>query len=382
MKIRTPAIALAAAASLAGCQTLDRAAFSEHDLTVAGGSVRMDSRSAVAADRFLADVREAAAAPGDGVFDLLALSSGAANGAFGAGVLIGWSERGDRPVFEVVTGVSIGALIAPFAFVGRGRDPDLQRSFTDGRTANLLQPRWVMAIHNPGLFRTAPLRALIESAVDADLLREIAEGHRAGRRLYVATTSIDTREQVIWDMGALAASDEPEARQRFVDILTAAASVPGAFPPVLLDVGSAAGRRVRELHTDGRLVANFFVAPEAAMGDLSPESRLRSQNPGRLWVIINGSPVEPFDPTPESGLSLASRNVEAMLNASTRLSLIAAAQFAERNDLAFAAAAIESGSEGRSLDFEQGHMNRLFEAGRRRALTGDVWTLTPAASAP
>lgn len=379
-RARNGAFACAAAAVLAGCQSLDRPSFSRDDLSAASPPIRFESGGTFARDRFLEAIRTAAAAPSDGQFDILALSSGGANGAYGAGVLVGWSEGGDRPEFEVVTGVSIGALMAPFAFIGRSRDADLRAAFTDGRTDRLLQPRWALALINPGLYRTAPLREMVASAVDDALLVEIAQAHRGGRRLYVATTSLDTREQVIWDLGELAASADPDARARFIDILTAASSVPGAFAPVLIDVENQ-GRHVRELHADGRLTANFFVAPEAVLGDTSRDGRLQTNAPGRLWVIVNGSAEETFSAAPDAGASVVGRTLEAMLNASTRMSLIATAQFARLNDLRFAATTAGPAAEDRPFDFDRDRMGRLFQEGRRRALVGEVWSGRPGGSA-
>lgn len=373
--MRRCAGALMAAGMLAaGCQTIQRPPFSHEELRRAGSDIRLDTSSAEDTDRYLSAFRQAAIAPGDGAFDVLALSSGGANGAFGAGVLAGWSERGDRPTFEVVTGVSIGALMAPFAFVGRERDADLRAMFTDGRTAHLLQARGLGALIQPGLYRTEPLRDLVTRALDDRLVREIAEGHLQGRRLYVATTSLDTREQVLWDLGSLAASGAPDARERMAEILTAAASVPVAFAPVLIDLDDG-GRLVREPHVDGRLTANFFIGPEAMLAELRPAlSQEASKPPGRVWILINGSPRTRFNPDPYSGVSVIGRSLEALLNASTRTSLIATAQFARVNGLEFfVTTAGEAGEDG-PLDFDRQRMAALFETGRSLGLSGAAWT--------
>src|SRR5690606_32655243 len=113
-------------------------------------------------------------------------------------------ERGDRPEFEIVTGVSTGALIAPFAFVGEEGDAGLARAFTDGGSEGLLRSRGLGVLFRPSVFRPEPLAQLVVNNVDETLLRAVAEQHRRGRRLYVATTSLDTQTQIVWDMGALA----------------------------------------------------------------------------------------------------------------------------------------------------------------------------------
>lgn len=366
--------ALCIAVVLGGCQTLDRPDFSREDLALASPELRFESGNPDDGARFLADLGQTP--PKDGTFDLLALSSGGANGAFGAGVLVGWTARGDRPEFEVVTGVSIGALMAPFVFVGPERDEDLQAVFTDGRTQHMLRSRGAMSPFGPALYRSGPLRKLVEEAVDDRLLSQVAHAHRQGRRLYVATTSLDTREQVIWDLGALAASNAPDRRERFASILVAASSVPGAFQPVLIDL-DAHGRRARELHVDGRLSAGFFVAPESVLA-ADAGTAIGTGAPGRIWVIVNGSPGETFSPAPNVGFSLMGRSLETLLNASMRSSLISTSQFARLHGMNFAAIHAGLAGEDRPFDFDRARMNRLFDEGLRQGRDGGWTASTPA----
>ncbi|QTC89650.1 patatin-like phospholipase family protein [Brevundimonas goettingensis] len=315
----------------------------------------------------------AAASPKDGAFDLLALSGGGAEGAYGAGLLTGWGERGDRPVFEVVTGVSTGALMAPFVFIGSEGDAELRAAFTDGRSSRVLSPRWLMALRGPGVFRQKPLRDLVASAVTPEVIAGVAQGHREGRRLYVATTSLDTQDQVIWDVGALAASDRPDARERFIDILVASSSIPGVFPPVFIDL-ERDGRRVRELHADGRTTANFFVAPEGLMMARDLFGPAEAGQSRRLWVILNGRPEPVFSVAPYQPLSVAGRGLDAMMKASTRMNLIASRRFAEANAMGFDLAMAPVGAVETSLDFSPEHMQALFDAGRTQGLSGAAWS--------
>src|ERR1019366_6164924 len=189
---------------------------------------------------------------------VLALSGGGAYAAFGAGLLNGWSARGTRPQFTIVTGASSGALIAPFAFLGTGQDETLRRIFTSGEMENLLQSDGLKGLFGTSLYKTAPLRELIVRHVDAKLLEAIALENRAGRRLYVVTTNIDAQRTAIWDMGKIAASDDPGALELFRNILTASASIPGLFSPVLIDV-EGEGRRFAEMHVDGGVTANVLI---------------------------------------------------------------------------------------------------------------------------
>ena len=361
----------------AGCQSLPRTPFSYEQLRAASPDIRMDFAGPAGRNRYIAALAAAYRSRRDSTFDLLALSGGGADGAYGAGVLAGWSDRGDRPEFEVVTGVSSGALMAPFAFIGRDGDAELRRAFTDGRASNLLQPRWAMALYGPGLYRQRPLRQLITSAVTDEVIEAVAARHRLGARLFVATTSLDTQSQVIWDMGALAAGGGPDRRERFIAILLASASIPGIFPPVLIDLDQN-GRHVRELHADGRTTANFFVAPERVLLD---RTLLGSSSlPGHIWVVVNGSPEPRFAVTSLTGVSVAARGLDAMMKASTRINLIAAAEFAGSNDLALSVTMIPASIIGASLDFDRERAMQLFDAGREAAASGQAWAPYPARS--
>ena len=358
---------------LGGCQTLSRPDFTIQDLAYVSPEIRLDTQNPSDVERYAVAVRAAAASPADGTFDLLALSGGGSDGAYGVGLLVGWSERGDRPQFDVVTGVSTGALMAPFAFIGQAGDPLLQQAFTDGRIERVLEPRWAMSLFGPGLFRQRPLRALVAASVTPDLLAAVAEQHRQGRRLYVATTSLDTQGQVIWDMGALAGSADPGTIDRFIDILTASASIPGVFPPVFVEM-----RRgetvVRELHVDGRATLNFFLAPESLMTDGGLNlPQAPNGGAGRVWIIINGRPETRFRVTPFGGVDVASRGLDSMMKASTRMNVIASRQFALLNDMTLAVAMAPATGLETSLDFDRARLQALFAAGHAAALEGTQW---------
>ena len=180
--------------------------------------------------------------------DVLALSGGGEDGAFGAGLLVGWSQRGDRPVFEVVTGVSTGSLIAPFAFLGTSYDAQLREAYTTIDRKNVLLFQNIFAIlSGESLATTAPLREMIGRFVTPELLSAVAAEHNKGRRLFVVTTNLDFQRPVLWDMGKIANSGSPATAELFREILVASASIPGVFPPVYFDVQSG-GRRFKEMH--------------------------------------------------------------------------------------------------------------------------------------
>ena len=349
----------------AACQTLPRPGFTQGELAAASPSFRYDFSSDEARARFESDTRRAGQAPADGRFDLLALSGGGANGAWGAGVMTAWS---DAPTFEVVTGVSTGALIAPFVFAGRSFDPALEHAYTSGQADGLLKSRGLLALFLPGVFNPAPLRDLVLNNVDETLLRAVAAEHARGRRLYVATTSLDTQTQIVWDMGALASRDDVASRVLFVNVLIASASIPGAFPPVPLTYDHD-GKQVSEIHVDGGTVANFLVAPEP----LLLADNLGAGGEGRIWVLINGKPEPKFEVATLSAARIAARSFDTMMKAITRSDLANTAQFARANGMTMNVAMIGPETEEDSLDFGRENMDRLFQAGRSSIQAGLAW---------
>ncbi|MDP3383304.1 MAG: patatin-like phospholipase family protein, partial [Phenylobacterium sp.] len=164
-------------------------------------------------------------------FNVLAISGGAAGGAYGAGVLVGLTRAGRRPNFAIVTGVSTGALIAPFAFLGPQWDDRLQDAYIGGHAAEALGLGGLSPGLEAGLFRTVALQRLIHPFVDEALVSAVAAEHRLGRRLLVATTDLDSEKPCVWDMGEIALRGGVKATQLFRDVLVASASLPGLFPP-------------------------------------------------------------------------------------------------------------------------------------------------------
>src|SRR5712672_1233003 len=236
--------------ALSGCASIARVPFTKEQqaaATVPGipnARVWSDDRADVLRARSEAIT---SAARRGGQFNVLAISGGGSNGAFGAGLLAGWAERGTRPEFTVVTGASAGALIAPFAFLGASYDETLRGVFASGEMANLLQSDGLAGLLGTSIFKTAPLRDLIARHVDAQLVEAVGREYRTGRRLYIVTTNVDAQRTAIWDMGKIASSGDPGALDLFRNVLTASASIPGLFSPVLIDV-EADGRRSAEMH--------------------------------------------------------------------------------------------------------------------------------------
>ena len=300
---------------------------------------------------------------------ILALSGGGAGGAFGAGALVGLTKAKARPRFQIVTGVSTGALIAPFAFLGSAWDERLTDAFTGGHSAALLSVRGFTGL-GPGLYRSDPLEALVTRFMAADVVEAVAREHLGGRRLFVATTNLDTQRPVIWDMGAIAAHGGDRAMKLFIDVLTASASLPGLFPPRMMDV-EADGQAYQEMHLDGGVCAPMFIAPEDLV--LNPAIR-RAVRGGGVYAIINTTLGSVSRTTPMGAMPIAVRSFETMLRSSYRAAVDSAAAFCDRHDLSFCSASIPNDYAGSNmLKFDQAVMQAIFENGVQLAQNGQLW---------
>lgn len=302
---------------------------------------------------------------------MLALSGGGANGAYGAGVLVGWSNHGDRPRFDVVTGVSTGALAAPFAYLGPEWDDELQQAYTSGAADNILSWRSFAAFLNPSLFSSKVLRDLVDQNVTPELMAAVARENATGRKLLVATTDLDSEETVIWDMGLLAAQGDDNARELFKEVLVASASIPGVFPPVLIAGLQSNNEVALEMHVDGGVNTPFLAIPEDLMLWTRPDNQGRV---GALYVIVNGQVGRNDGVTPGRISGILARTYDSMSKASLRIHLAVTAAFAQRNGLDMSLSAIPDNVSASSLKFDQETMTAMFDLGRKRGRTADAWT--------
>ncbi|WP_409018371.1 patatin-like phospholipase family protein [Brevundimonas vesicularis] len=302
---------------------------------------------------------------------VLALSGGGANGAYGGGLLVGWSESGTRPVFDVVTGVSTGALAAPFAFLGSEWDMKLFEAYTSGQSDNLIGVRSFAAVLNPSLFSSHRLHDLVDSYVTPELLHAVAREHAGGRRLLVVTTNLDTQESVIWDMGRIATLGGEDARDLFKKVLVASASIPGVFPPVLLPGETRHGQVQMEMHVDGGVNLPYLAVPEGLMLWTSP--RQDAVAGSALYVVVNGQTGRHVGTTPGRLRGILSRTYDSMSKASLRTHLAVTAGFARRNGLEMMFTAIPDNVQASALAFDQASMTALFELARQRGLDGSAW---------
>jgi len=316
----------------------------------------------------LAAVRSAA---GGGPLNILALSGGGAGGAFGAGALVGWTRAGSRPEFQIVTGISAGALIAPFAFLGPAWDGELTEAFTGTRVESLLKYRWTSAFADGSVYRGGPLAALVERFATERMLRAIKAEAARGRALLVATTDLDRAQTVIWNLGAIAARGGPDALALFRDVLVASASIPGLFPPVLIRVRAAAGGEYDEMHVDGGTTTSLFVAPEIAA--IIPNALTDLEN-ANVYVLVNGQFGSIAQTTPLKTLAILARRVSAALESEARRSVEYAASLSGRYGMNVRVTDIPDDYPYRGpLDLEGPRMRALFDFGARCALAGTLW---------
>lgn len=302
---------------------------------------------------------------------ILAMSGGGANGAYGAGVIVGWTQTGQRPRFDVVTGISTGALAAPFAFLGPKWDDALKRVYTDGGTQNMFSWRNFAAFFAPSLFSPASLRKLVDANITPELVRQVANENAKGRRLLVVTTNLDAQETVIWDMGALASRGNHAALLLFRRILLASSSIPGVFPPVLIAGRAPDGMIVDEMHVDGGVSTPFLAVPESLLLWSNPNPPAQG---GAIYVLVNGQLTPDYRTTPGGLAGILARSFDSMTKASLRTTLAANAAFAERNGMSIDVSEIPPGSSASSLDLSKQSMQTLFEVGRSRAASGQAWT--------
>jgi hypothetical protein len=299
------------------------------------------------------------------------LSGGGAEGAFGAGLLVGWTEAGNRPEFSVVSGTSSGALIAPFAFLGVSHDPTLRDLFTSGMAETLLRVDGLNAIFGSGVFKTEPLKLLVAHYIDEDLLHLVAAQHRRGRRLFIVTTNIDAQRTAVWNMGAIAASDYSERLQLFRNILVASASAPGLFAPAYIEV-QAGNTLFQEMHVDGAVTSNVLAVPESVL--LQKVAFTDTAKP-KLYIIVNGKITPDFAVIGDGTLSIVARSFYSTVKANTRNTLIATYDFARRNGWLFRLAAIQPDypMTSTTFNFDTGYMRGLFNLGFSKGRSGQQW---------
>jgi len=311
--------------------------------------------------------------------NLLAVSGGGEDGAYGAGLICGWTERGDRPEFDLVTGISTGALTAPFAFLGSKYDPALREVYTGVTKGDILRELFLpSAILGDGLVDTSPLFATISRYLTDAMLLDLAAAYREGRLLLIGTTDLDSQQPVIWNIGAIAASGHPKALDLIRRILLASASIPGAFPPMMIDV-TLDGQAYQEMHVDGGAVAQMFLYPPAISA--ARRERIAKRQPVlpiTAYVLRNARLDPQWSSVNRRTLGIVSRAISSMI-ASSGLNDVARIYFTAKQDqLAFKLGYIPGTFEMELKEpFDQPYMRALFDVGFQLARAGYPWEETP-----
>ena len=320
---------------------------------------------------------------GEPSYCTLALSGGGGYGAFGAGLLNGWSDAGTRPTFKIVTGVSTGALIAPFAFVGPKYDQALKTAFTTINDDDIYTPRSILAVLGGESFMdSAPLEAIIEKWMDDAFIKEVAKAHAAGRRLIVGTTNMDRQQFVVWNMGAIASSSDPDAPVLFRKVLLASASMPGIFPTTLIDV-EVDGVKYDEMHGDGGVFAQVFfhafvVDPKKAKETAEAKDGRKRPKGGELFVIRHDKVTPEPEQISRSLKPVIERAISTMVKTMALANLYFAYMEAQASDMGFNYASIPSDFVWESEEqFDTAEMNRLFQIGYDLAKAGYKWRKVP-----
>ncbi len=299
----------------------------------------------------------------------LILSTGGSDGAYGAGLLNGWSKAGTRPEFSLVTGTSTGALIAPFAFLGSKYDDALRDAYTTIGAIDIFE----VGGKGESFLDTWPLKDLIAKRVTADLLKAIAAEHARGRRLFIMTTNLDAGRPVAWDIGAIAIHGGDKAVDLVRKVMIASISIPGAFPPMLIDV-EAKDRKFQEMHVDGGLGAQFYVAPDSMLVSTSMAS-LRASD---LYIVANMKLDSDFEVTERNTLSILGRTVSAAIRIVIRNAIDRVYATANRNNVGFNLAFVDPGfSAPQRGPFDTDYMKALYQAGFAKGSGPDPFLREP-----
>jgi hypothetical protein len=317
----------------------------------------------------------------DKTYPVLAISGGAANGAYGAGLLNGWSQSGSRPVFKIVTGISTGAIIAPFAFLGSDYDEQLKEIYTRYSTRDIVLRRsLIKAITGNSFASSKPLEKIFERIFDEQLIKRIAEEYAKGRRLYVGTTNLDAQRLTIWDMGKIASIGDDRALKLFRKVILASSTIPGAFPPVYFDV-EAGAKHYDEMHVDGGTTKQVFFLYDVLQGfeEALKEKKIDvARIKYKIYVIRNGYIDPVWKEVPDKLLSIAERAIDTMTNAQGLGDIYQLYDFTRMDKGDFNLAYISSEHVSQAKEpFDRVEMRRLFDLGFEEAAQGYRWKKSP-----
>lgn len=309
--------------------------------------------------------------------NFLALSGGGGDGAFGAGLLTGWTGNGRPAQFDMVTGISTGALIAPFAFLGPRYDPVLKKIYTTVSDENLFITQIVAGLTGgTALTDNTPLKELIAEYASDRLIADVGRAYAQGRRLFVGTTNLDAQRPVLWDLTRIAAHGTPAARALFRDVLLASTSIPGVFPPVLVTV-TKGDREFQEMHVDGGTTKGVYALPDQfALQRVVPEAATRVNR--TLYVVRNGKLAPEYRAVKSNVFDIAGRSISTLIKQQNIAEIDLIYIGARNNNVAFNLAAIPAAfTEVSKTAFDLDYMRALFAIGQEAGQAGGRWVQSP-----
>ena len=347
---------------LAGCMASERDVDRQVSTTNSWAAVTLFDKADVSRDKALKSDR----------LEVLALSGGGADGAFGAGVLVGWTETGKRPKFDVVTGVSTGALQSTFAFLGSGYDDQLKALYTCTCSRDIFAHKGVTGILSDSLMDTEALGEKLEQILSDDILDKVAAEHRAGRRLYVATTNLDAGVVTVWDMGKIASSEHAWRGVLYREVLRASAAVPGFFQPVMIHPHEDGQDEKGQMHVDGGVKAPILLR------SFMLQRPARSKN---VYMLVNGGMrlTTEHAAVSSSVMSIAKKSISEMLRGllykTVYQGYVVTRQSRASFNLGYVPDAVPETKN--PLEFDPVEMRALFEAGRDAVRRPDFWKSEP-----
>ena len=307
----------------------------------------------------------------------LAISGGGQNGAFGAGMLYGWTQTGTRPEFTMVTGVSTGALIAPFAYLGSDYDHVLKDIYTTHSTKDLLEflGFWRI-IKGDAATDSSKLREKIVQYVDQDIMEAIAREHKRGRTLHVVTTNLDAARPVVWNIGNIATSGSPDALTLIHDVLLASSSIPAVFPPVLIDV-EANGETYDEMHVDGGATSILYLYP-IGLDWAQVTEKLEVEGKPKVYILRNGKWTRSWQTVKRSTVPIAARSIESLMGSVVQGDAYRIYLASQRDGIDYNLAYIpEDFDETPTEAFDTDYMIKLFDLGQQLGIEEYQWYKVP-----
>jgi Patatin-like phospholipase len=364
-------------AVLAGCMAPDRIAYGPKAAATAGIEGYSDIRMYADAPWKQSEERAWLPVSKSTEINYLVVSGGGSGGAFSVGALKAWSDRNDRPQFDIVSGVSTGALIAPYAFLGSAYDKPLVDLYTSGIAKELVAVDFLPdALLGASLLKQEPLRAMVERYLTRDVVAKIAAEHRKGRRLLVLTSNLDSQRAVIWNMGAIAASGRPDALKLFQDTIIASASIPGLFPAVLIKARFGE-QAFEEMHSDGGSASSILTIPEGWM----TSSKVGAWPKGHrlnMYIIVNNALIPEFSTTRNNTFAVMARANSSLIKSQTRSALMATYVYAQKNGIRFRVASIDTQVPYKIIDpFNTNYMRAVYKLGYSEMASGSLWKERP-----